>query len=116
MAQLHVARAEALVRAARAHLIEAINKLWDEIAAGAPPTVHARASIRLATSFCGEACSRAVDLIHASAGGSAIQECLPIARSFRDIHAATQHIGLNATGYELAGRVLFGLDPGTPRF
>ncbi len=115
-AQLQMARAEALMRAARAHLIEAINRQWDEIAAGSPPAVQTRASIRLATSFCAEACSAAVDLVHAAAGGSAIQETLPIARCFRDIHAATQHIGLNASGFQLAGRVLFGLDPGTPRF
>ena len=116
IAQLHVARAEALVRAARAHLIEAINSQWDEIAAGTPPSVQARASIRLAGSFCAEACASAVDLVHATAGGSAIQEALPIARCFRDMHAATQHIGLNASGFQMAGRVLFGLDPGTPRF
>jgi len=116
MAQLQVARAEALMRAARAQLIEAINGQWDEIAAGDPPSVQARASIRLAGSFCAEACSDAVNLVHSTAGGSAIQETGPIARCFRDIHAATQHIGLNATGFELAGRVLLGLDPGTSRF
>ena len=116
IAQLQVARAEALIRAARAHLIEAINRQWDEVAAGASASVQARASIRLASSFCAEACASAVDLVHAAAGGSAIQEALPIARCFRDIHAATQHIGLNASGFQLAGRVLFGLEPGTPRF
>lgn len=116
VAQLRVARAEALIRPARAQLVEAINSQWTEIAGGTSPTVEARASIRLATSFCGEACSSAVDLVHAAAGGSAIQEALPIARCFRDIHAATQHIGLNTSGFEIAGRVLFGLDAGTPRF
>jgi indole-3-acetate monooxygenase len=116
IAQLRVARAEALIRAARAHLLEAINSQWNAVAAGAAPTIEARASIRLATSFCAEACASAVDLVHAVAGGSAIQETLSIARCFRDMHAATQHIGLGDTGFELAGRVLFGLDPGTPRF
>lgn len=115
-AQLQIARAEALIRAARAHLIEAIDRQWEEIATGHPPTMPARAAIRLATSFCAEACADAVDLVHAAAGGSAIQESMPIARCFRDIHAATQHIGLNSSGFEMAGRVLFGLDPGTPRF
>ena len=116
IAQFQVARAEALIRAARANLIEAINRQWEEIAAGISPMLQTRASIRLAASFCAEACSSAVDLVHAAAGGSAIQETLSIARCFRDVHAATQHIGLNASGFQLAGRVLFGLDPGTPRF
>jgi indole-3-acetate monooxygenase len=97
-----MARAEALMRAARAHLIEATNRQWDDIADGTPRALQTRASIRLATSFCAEACSSAVDLVHAAAEGSAIQETLPIARCFRDIHAATQHIGLNAGGFELS--------------
>jgi hypothetical protein len=37
-------------------------------------------------------------------------------RCFRDVHAATQHIAVATSNYELAGRVLLGLDPGTPRF
>lgn len=116
LVQIQAARAEVLVGAARSNLLHAIRMQWDEIAAGEAPSLRARASIRMATSFCAEACASSVDLVHAAAGGSAIQESGRIARCFRDIHAATQHIGLNATGYELAGRVLLGLDPGTPRF
>ena len=116
LAQIQLARAQAMLLAARAQLIQATQALWDEVASGAAPSLPVRASIRLATSFCAEACTGAVDLVHAAAGGSAIQESMPIARCFRDIHAATQHIGLNASGYEMAGRVLFGLEPGSPRF
>ncbi len=114
--QIQTARAEAFIRAARAHLLQAISLQWNEIAGGATASLRARAAVRLATSFCAEACAGAVDLVHAAAGGSAIDEGGRIARCFRDIHAATQHIGLNSTGYETAGRVLLGLDPGTPRF
>jgi alkylation response protein AidB-like acyl-CoA dehydrogenase len=114
--QIQAARAEAFVRAAHAHLLQAIGCQWNEIIEGATPSLQARAAVRLATSFCAEACAGAVDLVHAAAGGSAIHESGRIARCFRDLHAATQHIGLNSTGYETAGRVLLGLDPGTPRF
>jgi alkylation response protein AidB-like acyl-CoA dehydrogenase len=114
--QIQTARAEAFIRAARAHLLQAISSQWNEIAGGATASLQARAAVRLATSFCAEACASAVDLVHSAAGGSAIHEGGRIARCFRDIHAATQHIGLNSTGYETAGRVLLGLDPGTLRF
>ena len=75
-----------------------------------------RAAIRMACTYAGESCAEAVDIVHNLAGGSAIQESGKIERCFRDIHAATQHIGLAPSNYELAGRVLLGLDPGTLRF
>jgi indole-3-acetate monooxygenase len=115
-AQADIARAEAMVRAARALLVEAVEEQWAEIAAGQAPSLAKRAAIRLASTFAGEASVRAVDLVYAAAGGSAIYESSRIDRCFRDVHVAVQHIGLTANNYELAGRVLLGLDPGTPRF
>jgi alkylation response protein AidB-like acyl-CoA dehydrogenase len=114
--QATIARAESLVRAARAVLVEAIRTQWEHIEAGLPPSMEDRAGIRLACTYGAEACADAVDLVHAAAGASAIQESVRIARCFRDIHAATQHVGLSIYNYEAAGRVVLGLDPGTPRF
>ena len=114
--QSSVGRAEALVRAARAGVLDAIREQWDEVAAGAPPSLQARLSIRLACTFCVEACADAVDIVYRAAGATALYENGRIARCFRDIHATTQHAVVHANTYELAGRVLFGLDPGTPRF
>lgn len=114
--QSSVGRAEALLRAARAGVLDAIREQWDEVAAGAPPSLRARLSIRLACTFCAEACADAVDIVYRAAGATALYENGRIARCFRDIHATTQHAVVHANTYELAGRVLFGLDPGTPRF
>jgi indole-3-acetate monooxygenase len=116
MTQVSIGRAESLVRAARASVFDAINQQWDEIARGETPSLRNRASIRLACTYAGEACAQAVDIVYNVAAGSALYESGRIERCFRDIHAATQHIGLTANNYELAGRVLLGLDPGTPRF
>jgi indole-3-acetate monooxygenase len=49
------------------------------------------------------------------AGGSAIYEAGHLAQCFRDVHACTQHIATATSNFELVGRVLFGLDPDTPR-
>jgi alkylation response protein AidB-like acyl-CoA dehydrogenase len=111
-----LARAEALARAARAAVFEAIREQWAEVDAGDPPSMNARASIRLSCTYCAEACAKAVDLVYAAAGSSAVFESGRIARCFRDVHAARQHIGLSINNYEPAGRVLLGLDPETPRF
>jgi alkylation response protein AidB-like acyl-CoA dehydrogenase len=116
IAQMQIARAEALVRAARAYLFAAIEEQWDEVVSGAPPTLEKRAAVRMACTFAAESCAEAVDIVYNLAGGSAIQESGKIERCFRDIHAAAQHIGLSTANYEVAGRVLLGLDPGTPRF
>ena len=35
-------------------------------------------------------------------------------QAFRDVHAITQHIGVNPRVMETTGRVLFGLEPDTP--
>jgi alkylation response protein AidB-like acyl-CoA dehydrogenase len=115
-AQADLARAEALLRAARAGLLEAIERQWDEIESGDPPSLDGRARVRLATTFAGEASLRAIEFVYNAAGGSAIQESGRLDRCFRDARAAVQHIGLTTQTYELAGRVLLGIDPGTPRF
>ncbi|MFL5255323.1 MAG: hypothetical protein ACJ8AI_21000, partial [Rhodopila sp.] len=114
--QTTVARAEAMLRAARAGVLEAIHAQWEATRSGTADSMPTRMDTRLACAWCAEACARAVDLVHAGGGGSAILVSGRIARCFRDIHAATQHLGIALGNYELCGRVLLGLDPGTPRF
>jgi indole-3-acetate monooxygenase len=116
MAQADLGRAEALVRSGRTFLLQAIEEIWDEAAAGRTPTLRQRAIARLAAAKAAEASAQAVDLLFNAAGGTALFESTPLERCFRDVHATTQHIGTQASNFELAGRVLLGLDPGTPRF
>jgi alkylation response protein AidB-like acyl-CoA dehydrogenase len=116
IAQADLGRAEAILRSGRAFLFEAVEEIWDHVAAGRTPTLRQRAIVRLAAAKAADASVQAVDLLFNAAGGTALFESNPIGRCFRDVHATTQHIGTNANNYELAGRVLLGLDPGTPRF
>ena len=110
-AQVDLGRAEAQLRSGRAFLFEAIGEIWDEAAAGETPTLRQRAIARLAAAKAAEASAQAVDLLFNAAGGTALFESNPLERCFRDVHATTQHIGTQPANFELAGRVLFGLDP-----
>jgi indole-3-acetate monooxygenase len=74
VAQSAVGRADAMLRAARAGLIEAVETQWREVAAGRISSLAERAGVRLATIFAGEACVRAIELVYNAAGGSAILE------------------------------------------
>jgi alkylation response protein AidB-like acyl-CoA dehydrogenase len=114
--QADLGRAEALIRSGRAFLVEAIEEIWQEVEAGRAPSMQQRAIARLAAAKAAETSAQAVDLLYNAAGGTALFESSPIERCFRDVHATTQHIGTQAVNYELAGRVLLGLDPGTARF
>lgn len=116
MAQADLGRAEALLRSGRAFLFEAIGEIWDEAATGRTPSLRQRAIARLAAAKAAETSAQAVDLLFNAAGGTAVFESCPLERCFRDVHATTQHIGTQQVNFELGGRVLLGLEPGTPRF
>ena len=111
--QSSVAEAEAAVRSARALLREAVGSAWDAAAAGDPLTVDHRLLLRLATTNASRQSARAVDLMYAAAGGSSVYQSCPLARIFRDMHVATQHIMVAPPTYELVGRVFLGLDTDT---
>lgn len=113
--QADVARAEGLVGGARAFLFERLSALWARLTSGAPVTLNDRALVRLAGTHAAIGAAQAVDLMYNAGGGTAIYESCPLERHFRDVHAATQHIGVAPGNFEIAGRVLLGLDPGTPR-
>ena len=115
-AQADVGKAEALLRSARAFLVSELQDIWDTVAAGKMPSIRQRAIARLAAAQAASASAQAVDLIYNAAGGTAIYETNPIERCFRDVHATTQHVGIASGNFEISGRVLLGLDPGTPRF
>lgn len=114
LAQIQRAQAEGLVGAARAYLFQTYDDAWRAGAAGARFDNGARAAARLASVTAVKLAAQAVDLVHDAAGATSIQTACPIERCWRDVHAMTQHIILSTGRFEIIGRVLFGLDPGTP--
>jgi len=114
--QAAVGHAESLLRSARAFLFDTVQDLWDEVEDGAPASMKKRALVRLANAQAAAASAQAVDLMYNAGGGTSVYETCRLERCFRDVHAATQHIAVATSNYEMSGRVLLGLDPGTARF
>jgi alkylation response protein AidB-like acyl-CoA dehydrogenase len=113
-AQVRVSQAESLVRSARLFLFDTLDRLWRPLIATGEVTMEARAHVRLAASHAVTSAVQAIDLIYHGAGASALYTSCPLERAFRDVHAITQHIGVNPRVIETTGRVLFGMEPDTP--
>jgi alkylation response protein AidB-like acyl-CoA dehydrogenase len=114
--QSDVARAEALLRSARAFLFESLSDVWTSLARGDQATLEQRAMVRIACAHAAINAAQAVDLMYNAGGATSIYESSPLERFFRDVHTASQHIAVVPNNYEIAGRVLLGLPPGTTRF
>jgi alkylation response protein AidB-like acyl-CoA dehydrogenase len=111
--QAGVARAEAVLRAGRTFLDDAVDRAW--IAASGTGAIAAgdRAALRLAATTAARFSAEAVDLVHDAAGGTAVQERSSVlGRCFRDVHTVTQHLMVGPPTYDAVGRVLLGLDDG----
>ncbi|MBV8185978.1 MAG: acyl-CoA dehydrogenase family protein [Alphaproteobacteria bacterium] len=113
-AQRRVAEAQALVRAARLYLFDAVGRLWSVVTKTGEAPIALRADARMAASHAVFSAAKAIDLMYSAAGATALYTSSPLERAFRDVHAITQHIGVHERVMETAGRVLFGLEPDTP--
>jgi alkylation response protein AidB-like acyl-CoA dehydrogenase len=114
--QADVARAEALVRSARAFLYQTIDELWADVAAGRTAAVEQRALLRLAAVDGVQKAAQAVDLMYNAGGATSIYATSPLERCFRDVHTLTAHVIVQMPVYEVAGRALLGLPPGIAAF
>jgi alkylation response protein AidB-like acyl-CoA dehydrogenase len=111
--QAEVAQSEATLRSARAFLFDAVGEAWqDAVREGVLP-LERRAAIRLAATNAAIASARAVDVAYNAGGGSSIYDSSPLQRQFRDVHAVTQHVMVSPATWELAGRILLGLETDT---
>lgn len=114
MTQSEVARAEAILRSARAFLYEVTEDLWEKALAGDEITMRDRALLRSACAHAAIECAKVADIAYTLGGGTALYESSPLQRCLRDAHAATQHVMLNPVNYEVHGRMMLGLDPPSP--
>jgi indole-3-acetate monooxygenase len=113
-AQAGLARAEALVGSARTYWYENVEAVWDAASQGWELSLEDRVAARLASLTAVENSVAAVDLLYRLSGSSAIFQSSPLERCWRDLHTAAQHVQVQDGRWETAGRVLFGLEPGSP--
>jgi indole-3-acetate monooxygenase len=104
-----VGRAEARLRSGRAFLYETLRELprspgWSE-----PLSEDLRARLRLASAHAAQSAAEAVDLMFNAAGTTAIYASSRLERCFRDVHVATQHVGVAPSNIEMVGQYLLGL-------
>lgn len=111
--QQDVARAEALIGAARALTNEAIDEAWDMACQSGGLSLDIKARLRLAATNNAWSAAEAVDRLYHAAGGSAVYSRSPLQRCFRDVHVATQHIMVAQPTWEMVGKVRLGIDPKT---
>ena len=109
-----VGRAEAMLRAARAFLFEACEDAWSTATSGAELTLEQRAAVRLSCAQVADAAKSVVQIAYDIGGGTSVYESCPLQRCFRDTFAAVQHVQVQGGNFETVGRVLLGMEPGTP--
>jgi alkylation response protein AidB-like acyl-CoA dehydrogenase len=108
--QCTVAQAEASVSSARAFVFEAFGDLWNALLTGDPPSLKQRARGRLAMVHASAACLQAVELLYKANGGSSVYAGNAFDRRLRDMQTANQHTVVSLKTWEVAGRVLLGLE------
>jgi alkylation response protein AidB-like acyl-CoA dehydrogenase len=110
VAQVDLARAEAALRSGRSFLVETIRDICAAIESGGRPSPQQRALLRLASTAAVNGTVQAVDTAYNLGGGSSIYSASPLQRRFRDVHTITQHVMVNQSSLEAAGRALLGLE------
>jgi alkylation response protein AidB-like acyl-CoA dehydrogenase len=114
MFQVQMAEAVALVRAARAWLHASLRQAWEATVSRGEVSFEERADLLLAAANATRSAAAAVNIAYTLAGGTANYRHSPLQRSLRDVHAVTQHIVTSSQQYEVAGRMLVGLQPPQP--
>lgn len=113
--QLEIAKAEAMLRAARSFFYEATEELWSEVQAGAP-SQKTSTLMRLAATNAARAGAEVARVACGLAGTASIYTQHNLARTMCDSLVVAQHAFLSEGTLQSAGRILLGLDaqPGFP--
>ena len=72
--------------------------------------------IQLAACHATQAAARAVDLVFAVAGTTAIRNHAPFQKYFREVHTITQHAFLSASRFESVGQLMLDVNTDWPFF
>jgi indole-3-acetate monooxygenase len=106
-----VGRADTMLTSARAYLFEVMGDLWATLISGREPTPAQVARFTTTHAHVVGACVDVVQLVFKAAGGTAVYQKGPLDRCLRDILTMNQHVVGTLRTYEMAGRLLLGLEP-----
>jgi len=103
---LELAKAEAILRSARAFFYDTTEDVWRTVVAGDPVTLKQATLVRLAASHAAHAGAEATRIAYTLSGTAGIFLNHPMSRYLRDAMVVPQHAFLNEGTYETAGRVM----------
>jgi alkylation response protein AidB-like acyl-CoA dehydrogenase len=107
--QYELARAEAKLRSARAFVFEAFGDLERSVMAGDEASLEQRALVRTSTTYCTEIAAEVADFAYRFAGTDSLRLPSDLQRTWRDIHAGTQHIFVDDKTYLDSAQVFLGI-------
>jgi indole-3-acetate monooxygenase len=106
-----VGRAETLLTSGRAYLFDVMGDLWTTLVNGGQPSDTQLARFTTAHAHVIGVCVDVVQLVYKAAGGAAVYEKGPFDRCLRDVLTMNQHVAGTLRTYEMAGRLMLGLEP-----
>jgi alkylation response protein AidB-like acyl-CoA dehydrogenase len=110
-AQSKIAKAEGVLRSARALLYDTLAEMWDKTLTGNPLSLEHRAALLLAATNAADSAGRVAELVYGVAGTTGIYTKNPLERHFRDMQVLKQHGFASESRYEAVGQVYLGLTP-----
>jgi indole-3-acetate monooxygenase len=111
--QVELARAEGVLRSARAYVFDAIGEMWATAEAGDEPTLAQRAQVLLATQHAMRAGVSTVDTVFSLAGAGTVYSDHPLQRCFRDITTARQHVFFSSDALKRYAKTRLGIEQPT---
>lgn len=113
--QNSISEAAAHLDAVQALVIRNIEETSRLLESGVSCNDMTSVRLRRDAAFCAKLCVKAMDIIFAARGGSALYEKSPLQRAWRDVHAGAAHMAIRwETVGQAFGRVRLGLESGMP--
>lgn len=109
--QQAVGRADTMLASARGHFFEVMQDLWASLVDGQEPSPAQVARFTTAHAYVVGSCVDIVQLLFKAAGGTAVYQKGPLDRCLRDVLTMNQHVIGTLRTYEMAGRLLLGMEP-----
>jgi indole-3-acetate monooxygenase len=106
-----VGRADTMLTSARAHLFEVVGDFWATLVEDKEPAPAQVARFMTLHTYVVGVCVDVVQLVFKAAGGTAVYQKGPLDRCLRDVLTMNQHVVGTLRTYEMAGRLLLGMQP-----